>query len=77
MVDCLNGETGQDAQLIADYKEHKADTEPVQTLHQLTEDQIVRGMYKVIEVAEPVVLEVRRILVSFRKLLQIILVIKK
>ena len=61
MVDCLNGETGQDAQLIADYKEHKADTELAQTLHQLTEDQIVRVMYKVIEIAKPVAPEVRHI----------------
>ena len=68
MVVSLNGENGQDAQLIADYEEHKVDTEPAQTLHQLTEDQIVRVMYKVIEIAEPVVLEVRHILVSFKKL---------
>ena len=47
MVVSLNGENGQDAQLIADCKEHKVDTEPAQTLHQLTEDQIVRVMYKV------------------------------
>ena len=47
MVDSLNGELGQSAQLIADYKEHKVDTELAQTLHQLTEDQIVRAMYKV------------------------------
>ena len=68
MVVSLNGENGQDAQLIADYEEHKVDTEPAQTLHQLTEDQIVRVIYKVIEIAEPVALEVRHILVSFKKL---------
>ena len=59
MVVSLNGEPGQDAQLIADYKEHKVDTEPAQTLHQLTEDQIVRVMYKVTGSVPRLALELR------------------
>ena len=62
MVVSLNGENGQDAQLIADYEEHKVDTEPAQTLHQLTEDQIVRVMNKVTGNVPRPALEVRNIL---------------